>query len=1107
MVELRLNGAPLPATLTVGGKYTISTLVNGAVVLPSTWSVTALGSLIASGRGVPVEFTPITSVAHVISVEAVGEFGLYQDVVQTVNISAFTGTAEAGVRWSRLTYGSGDNLRGVISARDSRGALASRIVWTLYRNGSAVYDSEGSKIDFSGTQVGIYRLKGIAYCFDGSQLFFDSTVFVSSSVNARHALPVPDEGGTLIYLGAVFTRNIAGDAGNVSTLPCPLASATEDICLLPGTTHWIFDLDPDMTTVDDEVVVRTQKGNWCLNGLAGGLSGENIGYDYGYMPVAIPAPLDYRIRLTVEMFKVHGVVYRSFNTRVRIKCYRRLPGGVYQYDRCAYSNFPGGAGRRTRRWAVLFTNMDVQTDVFSGLNRLGTGSAAMSYATVNTTSVPLSTLSTSGTPNPVLGYTGLFYTDSNLYAYYEADGQQELAAKAVAAIEQIRPCCISLLTPGGPIISNRIKRVYGKMTVFLTDGTLFNGSVVNVKIYRSDSLQYSTYSLPIAATTYVDEDDTILKVAEIDIDLADYQFDETGIVADFTVDERGAVISPLPASMPTPCPGPEHIYSSVYSRTVLYDGACYVNPAYVPVLDDNAVLVTPIGGCQDPQCGPGALYCYTAIDAPAESILVPQPLGMPAPYLAYGANPARCFGNPVPQALINGIQTSILEFTGTMPVDLWAYTDASLCGAGYRYNDCQASYAPCAAHACSLIVVYPISGSPHATIEYAGRCYVYAGATQDYGALSVVSVNSVNPAAGCRDSACVPFDANGPVIVYNDAQTLLEVPVRFDHLDHGIAYYGAAPQKMDDGLGGLADGFKTVRWSSGEPNALVYVSTGKGSLTFQFGMSGINKQVLVYHAGTLTTYSPGIGGSRQTVSVQLGDTVWLRLASAAGRLPLQYRNLSVLVSWKVVLFLPRLYDTVVVPYTGSTKINALGFCAYTDTGGYSFYDELPFSGSKAGPVNPDTLVTVLSGSAEYQLLSVRAVGDINVARLDLPWYAGQALDGPFTFKFYAAREAFGAHGEMDVWFDLDGVFPAYLKAGSYDSLQLSPTYYRRTSTPLDTTRNAYQVAGGALSWPRAYLAASGQAASIVSSAGVVVYNGETFTSAGKSDPGLSAVIL
>lgn len=1117
MIDLRFNGAPIPATIGSGFSYKFGVFVNGAEVIPSSWSVVTGSTTVASGHGIFIQFTPLSATAHTISARVVGEFGLFQDVAQTVNVSSLNGQAEAGVNWSKLVFTVGENLTAKIISRDSAGAVPGRIVWTLYRNGSSVFSGEGTVLNFTGTMAGLYRLKGIAYCQDGSQLAFDSTAFIEGSINVRHTLPVTDEGGTMVYIGSVFTQNVAGAAGTATSLPYQIGSSTEDICLLPGTTHWSFDLDPDAGTVDDEVVVRTKKGNWCLHGLGGGLTGESVGYDYGYMPTMIPAPTDHRIRLTVDMFKVHGLNFNAHNARIRVKCYRRLAGGLYRYERCAYSSHPGGEGRRTRRWAAMFTSLDVETDVFSGLNRLGTGTATVAYTTVNTTTVPLMTLSSSGIPNPVQGFSGLYFTDSNLYCYYESNGQIEIAAKALAAIESVRPCCISLLTfnSSKPVISNRIKRVYGELVVFLTEGVVVQGSVVNIKIWKTDGVSSTNYAVPIMATQYANEGSVLLNVGSVPVDLSDYQFNETGVVIDFTVDETAAVETAIPVPAPTPAISPDLIYSPVYSRTVLFDGACFSNPVYVASLDGDAVVVTPIGGCQDRLCGPASLYCYTALDAPAENIVVPQPFGFPAPFVSYGSDPARCFYQPTPLATVNGTLISVAEFRGSQPVDLWSYTSGSYCGNSFAYNACQLGYAPCAAHACSIIVVYPASSSPHASIEYGGQCYVFTGSTHAYGTRTVVPVDSVNPVTDCNDPVCNSYNASGSVVVYNDLQTALGVPVRFDNLSAGTAHYGVAPQVVDNWISGLSDGSKTVTFST-EPNVLVYTSTGTGTMMFEFGLSGIRKQVVVDRGGAQEISSPGIGGSRQSVTLLPGHRVYLRVTDPYGRLPLQYRNLRTLVRWHPLLFLPRLYDTVVVPYSGSSAINAAGFCGYTTQGVYTFYGTLPFNGSMTGPVNPDSIVTVTSGSQEYNLISARAVGDQSMFPLSsLPWYSGQVLNGPFTFKFYAAREAFGAHGEMDVWFDRDGTFPGHLRAGLYDVIGLNGSYHRRDADPADTTRNAYAVVSagdaGLLRWPNVYTSNDGQVLVADSNEQHILYSGKAFTAPliplPYPDPGLSYTII
>lgn len=1047
--------------------------------------------------------------------------------------------AQAGVTWAKPTFAIGENLSARIAAHDGNNSPANRIVWTLYRNGYQVHTGEGASFSYITAVIGLYRLKGTAYFNLDAPVQFDSMAYVQGAINVRHSLPVPEPGGTMVYLGAVFTQNIAASGGQAASLPYKLASATEDIYLLPGTTHWSFDLDPDSGTVDDEVVVRTAKGNWALNGLGGGLSGEGIGYDYGYMPIYIPAPIDHRIKLTAEMFKVNGNVYNGFNTRVRIRCYRNLASGIYRYDRCAGSRHPGGVGRRMRRWAALFTNINIQANVF---NVLGVSHGIVSYNTVDTTSVPLMRMSTSGSPNPVPGFSGLFYTDSNLYAYYESDGSSNIAAHAISAIESVRPCCVSFLyfNNGKPIISNRIKRVYGKLTIFLTDGAVFTGSTVTVKIYKTDGLTHTDYTVPIANSCYVNEDDTIQKVGEVAIDLSDYQFDETGIVIDFEVVEperfgdweletgdgrweledmsgvwslEGDEEAPIPVdAAPNPATGPDFIYSPLYAHTVSFDGACYTNPTFQAVFDDNAVMLDLIGGCQDPVCGPNALYCYTALNAPAENVILPQPFGRPAPYISYGTNPARCFYNPIALTETSGTQVSTLEFFGSMPVDLWSFSGTALCGAAFQYTDCQAVYAPCPAYACSIIVVYPISSSPHPSIAYGGRCYYYSGSTTDYGTRTAVAVADVDPISDCLDPICSQFNATGSVVVYNDTQTMLEVPVRFNDLDRGTPYYGVAIEVMDSGLGGLTAGSKQVVFRE-KPDVFVYMATGSGQMQFQFNLSGIPKRLVVVRGGIQSAYDPGIGGTRYTLLLQTGDRVFLRIADAYGRLPFFHHDRAVNVSWHPFIQLPRLYDTAIIGYSGTSTINALGFCSYTNEGVYTFYGSLPVNGSMTGPVNPDSWVTVAGADGqEYNLISMKSVGDLNIFPVGQPWYNGQSLAGPFTFKFYAARQQAGAHGEMDVWFNTDGTFPSFLRAGRFEAMELNGTFtYRKDSTPFDTIRNSYKVATqvqvSEAVYPNVYVSEDdGQVISSVASSTAIERNTASYAKL-SADPGISYDVL
>ena len=1072
--------------------YTVKVCSNGVALTPVHWEVTSGGSQIASGVGADIVFTPLSLAVHTLAAQVVGEFDLPVDVGATVNVVARPNLSEAGVKWGQLAYGEGANISAQINARDAAGKPPSKLTWTLARNGQPILTGSGASVAYSACHSGLYRLSGIVYTPEG-QLAFDSTVLVGTGVTGQPNLPLPDAGGTQVYLGAVFTQNVTSDRGTVPSLPYQLGSFTEDIYLLPGTTHWSFDLDPAGGPLDDELIVRTQKGNWCLNGFTGGLTGESVGYDYGFLPAMIPAPVGNAIHLTVDLFKVHGMQQQGTSCRVRIKCYRRLAQAVYSYSRCASStDQPGGLGRRARRWAAIFTCADIQTDVFSGLNRLGSAPAVISYTTDSATTIPLMRLRADGYPHPVRGYTGLNFTDSNLYAIYEAEGQPDVTACAVSAVESVRPCIISFQMFDGsrPVVCNRVSRLHGKLSVYLLDGEVLGGSVVNLTVSRSDGLASSSFSLPITTTQYANADDTLLQVGSVTVDLSDYQFDETGVVVSFSIDESGVATSALPSLVPTPAAAPLQINSLTYASTVLFDGACYTQPTYVPVLDASAVVVTPAQGCHDSACGLPALCCYTDTLSSGR-LLVPQPFGLPSPYVALASAPAHCYGSPVPVVNISGTLISVAPYIGTYNPALLAYADATLCGDSYAYTDCQAAYARCAAYACAIVVVYPHNSSPHDSIEYAGHCYTFSGSTQSYGTMMAVAVASVSPTSGCHDPACNLYNSSGSVVVYNDTQTGLEVPVNFPRLDLGIPHVGVAPAKQDNWHGGLLPGQTVVIFYT-EPEIGFYTSPGTGTMEFRLGLAGVPKQAVVTRAGVRTVTTANAVST--ILALQPGDTVSLRIADGYNRLPPRYQGLRAPISWQPVLSLPRLYDTVSVPYAGSSAINAVGFCAYAAQGAYSFYGTLPFNSAVSGAVNPDSSLTVTGGDGvERVLISNRAVGDIDVFTLSgLPWYAGQVLNGPFTFKFYAGRSAFGAHGEMDVWLAANGTFPGYFSAGPYASLSLSGSYYRKDPSPTDTHRSAYQVASTSAQWPCVYVAADGQVVSVGTNVAAVAYGNTAF---------------
>jgi hypothetical protein len=146
---------------------------------------------------------------------------------------------------------------------------------------------------------------------------------------------------TCIYLGALYSAEVKGAGGPISYSPYVLASFTEEIFILPGTTHVSFDLDPNQNTVDNEVVVRTATGNYTLRSA---LTTEDVGYDYRGGTPLIPAPRTTASSSPSRRSRSAATMPRQFNFRVRVKCWRNDNGPIYAYTPCPYSKYPGGAG-------------------------------------------------------------------------------------------------------------------------------------------------------------------------------------------------------------------------------------------------------------------------------------------------------------------------------------------------------------------------------------------------------------------------------------------------------------------------------------------------------------------------------------------------------------------------------------------------------------------------------------------------------------------------------------------------------------------------------------------------------------------------------------------
>lgn len=928
------------------------------------------------------------------------------------------------INWSSLTYAAGEALKASIRVADSQGIPPSDLSWTLFRNGVPIASGSSATVTFQTSSPGLYRLKATA-----GGVTANSAVSVGGGFEIQASPTPPEVDPTCVYLGALYCDEVTGSGGDTETVPFQLASFTQTIYLLPGTTHISFDLDPNQNQVDDEVVVRTATGNYALKGFPSGLYTEQIGYDYtGGQPV-LAAPADGVLRLTIEAFNVHGAVASPFNFRVRVKCWRQ-GAPIYQYVKCPFSSYPGGNGNRHPKFAALVTEMDIQTDVATSMNRLGS-TAVNTYTAPEVTAMPLTVLATDGSPNPVQAPTGMFFTDSNCYAIYEpqADDLPELVAKAVSGQDGLRPFYLTLEEPADPPIIQRIKRLGGKLVVYVAHGALTAGSVIRVRILTSkitDGSNEVVYEVPVVEDVYNNTTDTFQRVGAVAIDLEDFQFSENGLVMFFDVDTSSATPSPLPCDNPDPVWPDDYIYSKVHADAVIFDGACFSNPVAQTTVDTESFpRAGSLTGCHEPVCGPVGLYCYTDVATGSRSVDIRQPLYNPAPYVAYGSNPLDCYGDPL----------FLREITsGTVYQRIDTHTTDALCGDGYIYEQCGGQT--------RILTVYPHNTVPHDVINYGSMCWgiwsgtAVAGSTAQViiGTLGweVVSAGSVTPVADCNAAECSGTVAGGSSVVYIDTQTNQKLPVRFEGFDIGLPFAAVSQQVTDSGLGNLPRGEKSVTFTT--PRVHLFNCIESGQVDFNVGLSEYAKRIVVIRGGQTLKFEIRTGAVERIVTLQAGDQVFVDIGNQVGLLSDRTRNKRTIVRWRPIITLPRQYHAATLTAEGTNQIRALGFTGLTDRSDYVLFRTLPQDIEQPFP-NPDNIVTVANGTSEYALVRTRAVGDaIPPLPGNVPWYAGESLVGDLQFKFYTSREDQGAHGEMDVWLTEDGHLPAYFKVDQFRTL-------------------------------------------------------------------------
>jgi hypothetical protein len=534
VIELKLNGKPLPAALLAGIPYTIEILADGFTPIFAGWSITAASVTVAEGTG-NISFTPASAVTHYITVSVLKPTGYSENAIFSVGVSTTRNTVPTITAvWGKLGYTHGEEINAEIIYGDPEGLPPQSITWVLYHNNIQRDTGTTTQLKIAAAQFGLYRLRVTCVDAVGATVIADSTVKVEGGFAQQASISPTQPTGTLQLLGYVYSKPI--NAGEVSAtyLPFEVASHYQVVSLLPGTTHFKLSIDPNNATVDDELVVRLRNGNWALIGPPSGLSTEDIGYDYLIDRTYIPAPADLRAKATFDVWNTSGSTASATTSIVRFECYREgVP--IYEYSPCTYSEFPGGTAARQRRMAVLFTSLSVDLDANNIL--VNTSFPTSTYTTANSNTF-LGRLSASGSPDTVLPHRGLSFTESNMYAIYTSEsGNEPLEAFGVYGTDETRPFVVCFTKPGSEAVVRRVRRVYGKMAVYVSGGGMLAGSYVTATIALSRAPGSITYNVPVLEDVYNSNLDEYVKVGEIDVDVTDYGFSQGGVEVRLKINE------------------------------------------------------------------------------------------------------------------------------------------------------------------------------------------------------------------------------------------------------------------------------------------------------------------------------------------------------------------------------------------------------------------------------------------------------------------------------------------------------------------------------------------------------------------------------------------
>lgn len=1038
--------------------------VDGAAPARVDWSYGLRNGPRITGSG-PVTFAPVHAEPHYLQVTATSVSGSISEAVFILSATATGASPErVTIRWSDPAPKAASDISASIHVS---GVMPPRSIgWTHYYNGVEFASGSGFTVPKSRFSPGVHRLFVTVVDPFGNTVIGDSVLSVPSAFNLQSAVvPAQPTDQSLVFLGSVFSPVVEGTPSLATALPFALANFDGALRLIPGSTHFAVDLDPGMRTVDDEVVVRTQLGNWTLIGPPSGLSDEALPYDFQHGQPFQPAPLDLNVRYGADVWSAHSIQAGAFKFRVRFRCFR-AGDPVYRYTPCEWSSYRGGSGERQRRLVGLVTNVDLSLDDESPQNRLG--SRSVETFTVQDQRYIVGTASTTGQPDAPQLDDDHFYTDQNTLGVYESVRDLgDLPVHGTYGLPSVRPCILDFSKQAQPRIVNKVKRLWGKLLLYVSGGALIQGTVVTVRIYTGAAPGYVDVPITVAETVYNPDYTGFLKAAEGEIDLSDYEFDRLGVAMDFSIDESHAA-AVEPAIDPLTAAGEDFIYARVKAPAIRVDTACFRNPMLVPVFEGTFLgSAVPLDSCNTLACGPIGTYCYVELGGTGTYQAL-QPLGYPAAFIAPYTDSASCYGSPsfTGEYLGGGTpsDSSVFGFTGTPG-----------CGAAYQYSPCSNS-----GQQQQLAVIFPTDATPHPYVSYQDSCYVLDGRVRDTRLLVSVPLSEVMPVASCLDVVCTGSDAAGGSVGYIDQETMQQVAVAFPHLDSGVPFFAVAPEAASQGYGATAPG--SANWALFADSVFrVMTAPEDATLVFEITPSNIWRDLVVAHQGACTHHRFYPGMSKSSIPVQAGDTITLEFGN---RIKV-YSGLSGRVMWHKPVPMPYLYDTAVfsMPFSTGT-LSAIGFCGLDNRQDYCFYGTLG-AAAEMGQPNPDAVVTVKDSSDLSEMLLVRTKQPHEAQfQLVLPNYQAQRLQSPLTFKFYAGRQRTGAHGEMDVWLDQDNSeFPAYFKVSAFKSLARSVGAYRKATQQSDTSRRSLRVitenqAASSLS-PRVYADARGNRLSVM----------------------------